>query len=181
VNELAQLAKTLGAPERTLRRAVALGGIRGRRLSSRRLRLAEGEVDYLLGHWALLAASREALRTEPHVRVAILAGSTARGDDRTDSDVDLVVDLIEEKPLDRMRLGMRLADKLERAVDVASLRDLRGDPLSLLQLLDEGRVLVDREGRWPELRAQRPAVHKRAKRAYLRQQQQTAATLEVAR
>jgi len=41
------LAIDLGAPERTLRRAIADGAIRSRRLSARRLRLADGEVDYL--------------------------------------------------------------------------------------------------------------------------------------
>jgi predicted nucleotidyltransferase len=139
--------------------------------------LAEGEKEYLLLHWKLLVETREALRTEPRVRVAVLAGSTARGDDRPGSDVDLVVDLEDEKPLDRMRLGMRVADKLGRSVDIASLPRLRDEPLSLLQLLDEGRVLVDREGRWPEMRSERPVVYKRAKRAYERQQRLAAVAL----
>ena len=177
MTEIAELAKAIGASERSLRRAVALGGIRARRPGPRRLRLAAGEAEYLVRHWKLLVETREALRTEPRVRVAVLAGSTARGDDRPGSDIDLVVDIEDEKPLDRMRLGMRLADKLGRAVDVASLRQLRDEPLSLLQLLDEGRVLVDREGRWPEMRSERPAVYKRAKRAYERRWRLTAAAL----
>lgn len=137
-------------------------------------------MEYLVRHWSLLTGMREALRTEPKVRVAILAGSTARGDDRPDSDIDLVVELREERPLDRMRLGMRLRGKLGRDVDVANLQDVREEPLSLLQVLDEGRVLIDREGVWPEMRDRRPAIYKRAKRAYRRQQQRTASSLDLA-
>jgi len=166
-----QLAAELKAPERTLRRAVRDGTIHSRRLSQRRLRVAAEELEYLRGHWPLLASLREAMRTEPSVRAAILAGSMARGDERADSDVDLVVALDSDLALDRTRLGIRLSAKLARAVDVASLELVAGDPLSLLQLLDEGRVIVDRSGTWPELRKGRPATRKRAERAYLRQQQ----------
>lgn len=178
MNSLSQLAELLEAPERSLRRAVSLGAIRAKRPGPRRLRLAKGEVDYLRRHWQLLAGAREALRTEPNVRMAVLAGSTARGDDRPDSDIDFVVDLRTAKPLDHMRLAMRLEEKLGRSVDVADLGPLRGEPLSLLQLLDEGRVLVDREEQWATLRGQRATIQKRAKRAYERQRRQTAAVLD---
>ncbi len=169
---VSDLAIELKAPERTLRRAVAEGAIRSRRLSARRLRLTDGELDYLRTHWGLLAQLREAARTEPSVELAVLSGSMARGDDHPLSDVDLAVWLRGGMPLDRMRLGMRLEEKLGLAVDVADLRQAReGDPLSLLQILDEGRVIVDRNGIWPQLRAGRPAVYKRAARAYLKQRQ----------
>jgi|GEM_PF-2979021 len=76
-------------------------------------------------------------------------------------------------PLDRMRLGMRLEEKLGLAVDVADLKQAQdGDPLSLLQILDEGRVMVDRNGTWPQLRERRAAVYKRAARAYLKERHQ---------
>src|SRR3954453_10942225 len=97
---LGQLAEELKVPERTLRRAVTTGTIRSRRLSERRLRLAEEERAYLRGHWPLIAALRAALRTEHGVRLAILAGSMARGDDHEQSDIDLVVELAGEDPLD---------------------------------------------------------------------------------
>jgi predicted nucleotidyltransferase len=177
VSAVGDLAEELGAPERTLRRAVAIGAIRSRRLSERRLRLADGEVQYLRAHWDLLADLRGALRTEPKVRVAILAGSLARGEGHGLSDIDLVVDLDSERTLDRMRLAMRLGEKLDREVDVASLDRVEADPLSLLQILDEGRVIVDRDRVWPQLRGQRSAVHKRAARSYRRQQEQLAVML----
>lgn len=127
----------------------------------------------------MLAGLREALRTEPSVNIAILAGSMARGDDHALSDIDLAVELREEKPLDHHRLAMRLEAKLEQKVDVAALRPvIEIDPLSLLQILDEGRVIVDRDRAWPALREQRPAVYKRAARAYRRQQAEAAALLD---
>ena len=173
-----ELADELGAPERTLRRAVAVGAVRSRRLSARRLRLADGEFDYLRNHWRLLARLRGALRTEQGVRLAVLFGSTARGDDDESSDVDLLVEFAEEEPLDRLRLGIRLGDKLGREVDVASRRRAeRNDPFFLLQALDEGRVIIDRDGEWPNLRARRPAIYKRAMRSYRRRREHAAEAL----
>jgi predicted nucleotidyltransferase len=144
-------------------------------LSARRLRLADGENAYLRGHWPLIAELRAALRTEPGVRIAVLAGSMARGDDHEGSDIDLVVELAEGDPLDRLRLGMKLSEKLGHEIDVADMKQVRNDPLSLLQVLDEGRVIVDRDEVWQEMRNTRPAVRKRAARAFRRQQQRVAA------
>jgi predicted nucleotidyltransferase len=172
---IGHLADALGAPERSLRRAVDVGAIHSRRLSERRLRLASGELDYLRVHWQLLAELRDALRTEPRVRLAVLAGSMARGDDHALSDVDLVVDLHSEKALDRTRLAIRLEEKLGRTVDVANWQQVLEDPLSLLQVLDEGRPIVDRDGVWRELRTQRAAIRKRAARSHRRQQERLAA------
>lgn len=116
------------------------------------------------------------LRTEPGVRIAILAGSMARGDDHRHSDIDLVVELASGNPLDRLRLAMKLGERLGRAVDVADMRQVRNDPLSLLQVLDEGRVIVDRDEIWWELQERRPAIHKRATRAFDRRRKRTEAT-----
>ncbi|HET6997736.1 MAG TPA: nucleotidyltransferase domain-containing protein [Solirubrobacterales bacterium] len=170
-----ELAKELGAPERTLRRAVDVGAIHSRRPSERRLRLADGERAYLRRNWPLLAELREALRTEPRVRLAILAGSLARGDDHALSDVDLVVDLRDENPLARLRLAVRLEEKLGREVDVASWKQVADDPLSLLQVLDEGRAIVDRDGAWRELFERKSVIRRRAARSYNRQREQASA------
>lgn len=174
---IGQLAGALGAPERTVRRAVATGSIRSRRLSQRRLRLAEGELAYLRRNWGLLTELRSALRTEQHVRVAILAGSMARGDDHGLSDIDLVVGLDSDQALDRLKLAMRLREKLGREVDVANLEQVLDDPLSLLQVLDEGRVIVDRVDLWQELNGRRAAIRKRAARSYRQQQERLATSL----
>ena len=181
MGSIGQLASDLGAPERSLRRAVALGTVRSRRLSERRLRLPDGEIEYLRDHWDLLAALRQALRTEPAARTVILIGSAARGDDRPGSDVDLLVDGHDREPLDRMRFGRRLEAKLGRRVDIASLDRAESDPLTMLQVLDEGRVIVDRDDRWAGLRDRRAAVHKRATRSYRAQRRRAAAMLEELR
>lgn len=175
---IGQLATELDVPERTLRRAVELGAIRGRRLSERRLQLADGEVHYLHGHWQLVAGLRRALRNEPQVRLAILYGSMARGDDDAFSDVDLLVEFADEAPLDHLRLSTRLQERIGRAVDVASLRRAEhNDPFFLLQAVDEGRVVVDRDNRWHDVRSRRPALYKRAMRSYTRQQERAAAAV----
>ena len=47
----------------------------------------------------LVADLRRALRTEPNVRLAVLYGSLARGDEDAGSDLDLLVSLAEDRPL----------------------------------------------------------------------------------
>lgn len=167
---VSQMAAELDAPERTLRRAVADGTVRARRLSARRLRLADGEADYLRDHWELLARLRAAFRTESRVRLAILFGSMARGDGDAASDIDLLVDCIEDDPLYRLRLGLRLEEKIGHPVDLAVIeRAENRDPFFFLQALDEGRVIVDRDHRWLGFLARRPATYKRAMRSYRQQ------------
>lgn len=156
---LPTLAAALCADARTLRRAVARGTVRCRRPGPRQLALSDGELAYLHGHWPTLDALSRALRTEPNVRLAVLYGSVARGDDRQDSDVDLLVDLREDTGRAALRLMDRLERGLGRPVDIARLpRVRRTSPLLLLQALDEGRVLVDRDATWPVLRAERDRV-----------------------
>jgi predicted nucleotidyltransferase len=140
--------------------------------------LAAGELDYLRTHWELLAELRAAIRTEPSVQMAILFGSMARGDGDANSDVDLLVEFKDEAPLNRLRLGMRLQEKIGREVDVGSLRQAeQRDPFFLLQALDEGRVIADRGARWSDLLDRRATIRKRAMRSYRRQQRQAAKAL----
>lgn len=82
-----ELAADLGAEERTLRRAASQGTLRASRPGSRRLRLAPGEREYLGIYWPLLSELRRTLRTEHGVRLAVLYGSLARGDEDEDSDL----------------------------------------------------------------------------------------------
>jgi predicted nucleotidyltransferase len=156
---LSQAARALGADERTFRRAAALGTVRCHRESPRRRQLDDREVAYLVEHWELLAELRRALRTEPNVRLAVLFGSAARGDDRSSSDADMLVSLREDRPDAAVRLAVRLERALGRPVDVARLNRIEDDaPLLLLQAIDEGRVIIDRDGEWPELQAARSAI-----------------------
>jgi len=164
------LATDLGADERTLRRAVARGMIRCRRPGPRRLRLDPGEDEYLREHWSLLADLRQALRTERGVRLAVLYGSVARGDEDSGSDLDLLMELTEDAPLGPVALATRLGAVAGRDVDVARLDRVQATaPLLLARVLDEGRVIVDRDGTWADLRSRRRAIHARAERSYRRQ------------
>lgn len=162
-----ELAADLGAQERTLRRAAAQGALRSRRVGPRRLRLADGEQEYLRTHWPLLSALRRALRTEHRVRLAVLYGSFARGDDDSGSDVDLLVSLADDRPHASTQLGSRLQRLIGRRVDIAVLERVQANaPLLLDRILDDGRVLVDRDEHWRDLLNHRPQIHARALSAH---------------
>lgn len=163
-----ELAYDLGVDERTIRRAVAQGTIRARRPGPRRLRLHPDEDVYLRARWSLLANLRRVLRTERGVRLAVLYGSLARGDEDADSDLDLLVSSSGDSTGADLR--GRLQGVTGRQVDVAHLDRIEADaPLLLDRVLDEGRVLVDRDGEWPQLRERRGAIRARARRAHRRQ------------
>jgi predicted nucleotidyltransferase len=162
---LKELAEEVGTHERTLRRGLSGGLLRGRRPSARTVELAPGEAAYLRRHWTLLAALREALRREPNARLAVLIGSAARGQLRDGSDVDLLVDLADPGWRAQDRLRERLGAAAGRPVDLVLLDAARDDPLLLDAALRDGRVLTDRERRWPELLARRPAIAEAAAEA----------------
>lgn len=165
-----ELAADLGAQERTLRRAAAQGALRARRIGPRRLRLADGEQEYLRTHWPLLSALRRALRTEHRVRLAVLYGSLARGDEDPGSDVDLLVSLAGDRPSASSQLSSRLQHVTGRHVDIAVLERVQANaPLLLDRILDDGRVLIDRDEQWPGLLDHRQQIHARALRAHRRQ------------
>lgn len=153
-----------------MRRAVERGTIHGRRSGPRKLRLAPGEEVYLRDYWQILSDLRQALRTERSVRLAVLYGSMARGDDDEDSDLDLLVSLADDSPWAPVRLATCLARKVGRNVDVARLPVIEaGAPLLLDRVLDEGRVVVDRDRLWQPLQDRRRAIRARAKRSHRRQ------------
>jgi predicted nucleotidyltransferase len=176
--ELTDLARELGADERTLRRAVADGMVRCERLGPRRRRVSEDERRYAVGHWPLLAELRRALRTEPNVRLAVVYGSVARGDDTPDSDVDILVSLAEDRPDAGVKLAVRLERALGREVDVARLDRVRNTaPLLLLRAVDEGRVVIDRDGQWEQLRERRGDIARRSRRAHAARRLRTRASI----
>jgi predicted nucleotidyltransferase len=162
MTELCQLARQVGASERTLRRAVAEGTLRGVRSSPRRLKLSALEREYVLRQWPLLARLRAALRTEHNLRFALLFGSSARGEDSRESDIDLLVEMRDSSLGRVVDLELKLEGLLGREVDVLSVEDAEAAPLLLAEALREGRVIVDRERRWAELG---PQAEKRARRA----------------
>jgi len=161
-----ELAFELGAEERTLRRAVADGALRAMRPGPRRLRLAPGEQDYLRAHWHLISKLRRALRTERDIRLAVLYGSLARGDEDAGSDLDLLVSLTGDRRA-AGDLARRLQDVSGRRVDISHLgRVEERAPLLLDRVIDEGRVLVDRDGQWGPVHERRRAIRARARRAH---------------
>jgi len=176
--ELADLAAELGADERTLRRAVADGMIRCERLSPRRRRVDEDERRYAVDHWSLLAKLRQALRTERNVRLAVVYGSVARGEDTQRSDVDLLVSLSKDRPNVAVKLAVRLEGALGRRVDVVRLeRVWETAPFLLLRVVEEGRVVLDRDREWVRLRERRGEVARRAGRAHVARRRRAQASV----
>ncbi|HEX3519677.1 MAG TPA: nucleotidyltransferase domain-containing protein [Solirubrobacteraceae bacterium] len=161
---LSTSAERLGCSERTLRRYVNEGLLQGRRVARGRLELPHAEEDYLESHWDLLSGLRSALRTEPAVRLAVLFGSTAVGDDDRSSDVDLLVVHRNPAPLALAGVRLRLGHALGRQVDVLDLEQAETMPTLLADVLREGRVIVDREGLWSALLERRSEVFAAAER-----------------
>lgn len=122
--------------------------IRARRPSPRRTELSFAERHYVETHWELLSSVVSWLRTRPNVRLAVVYGSVARGDDRPDSDVDLLVSLAREDAHTAASLAASLGEELGRRVQMVSLDVAGRAPLLLLDVVREGRVLVDRDGEW---------------------------------
>lgn len=164
MTELGVLARDVGVHERTLRRAVNQGTLRGHRRSPRTLELPLSERLYVRRSWPLIATLRSALRAEQNVRLAVLFGSTARGTDTPASDIDVLVRL-RDPGLERVvDLEERLAKASGRRVEVVRLEAVRDDPSFLGEVLEEGRVLVDREEVWSALRSREPALRRRRPR-----------------
>jgi predicted nucleotidyltransferase len=123
------------------------------------------EEAYLRAHWPLLRALRDALRTEPNVRLAILFGSQATGAATARSDVDLLVALADGSASRVAELAGRVERRVGRTVQFVRLEDAERSPLLLADVLERGRVLVDREGHWQELQPQLNAWQARAAEA----------------
>ena len=166
VGQLQRLAWEVGAPERTLRRAVSAGTLRCRRPTPRRLEIDAEERVYLRDRWELLARLREVLRTEPNVRFAAIFGSVARGDESEASDLDMAIDFDRRDRRGRIRLASKVEAVSGRRAQLLHLRDVELCAPDLLgEILVEGRVLVDRDDRWPELMRHRRQILERARDA----------------
>ncbi len=152
MESLGRVASELSIPERTLRRAASEGLVRGERVSPRRFRITFREEAYLRTHWELLRALRAALRTEPNVRLAVLFGSTATGSDNERSDVDVLV-VLHDPGVGRLaELGERLSRRIGREVQLVRLSEAQSSPVLMVDVIDHGRVLVDRDELWSDLR-----------------------------
>lgn len=177
-SELPTLARDIGVPERTLRRAVQRGTVRSRRLGPRRVELDAGERDYLAQNWPVISAVAETLRTERNVHLAVIFGSVARGEAGEGSDIDVLVALAEERPMYSQYLSARLEARLGRKVDALSVKRLRErDPALLSSALADGRPVIDRDGCWGTLLAERQAIDRAGARARAARQRRAAAAI----
>jgi predicted nucleotidyltransferase len=151
-------AARLGCSERTLRRYIAGGMLRGRRVARGQLELSHAEEAYLRGHWTLLSKLMEALRTERDVRLAVLFGSTATGEDNPVSDVDLLI--VHRRPKWQAQAGLRrrLRRALGTPIDLVALEQAEAQPSLLADVLSEGRVLIDRDDLWGALQQRREEI-----------------------
>lgn len=152
MESLRRIAAELEIPERTLRRAAAEGLLHGNRTSPRRYEVSLREEAYLRTHWPLLSGLRAALRTEPKVRLAILFGSTADGTDDEHSGVDLLVALSDSDIGRVADLASRLTDRLGRDIQMTELSEARDSPALMLDVLEQGRALIDRDDQWRTLK-----------------------------
>jgi len=159
---LAETAAALHCDERTLRRYADIGLLRSERGPRRELRLPHSEEIYLRQHWEVLHGLREAIRTEHSVRLAVLFGSTATGEDLPQSDVDLLVEHATGDLGQIVELQRRLRRRTGRAIHLVSLDDAARSPLLLADVLREGRVIVDRDGSWQRLEESRRRVQREA-------------------
>jgi predicted nucleotidyltransferase len=161
---LGLLAEEVGVNERTLRRAVTQGTLRGSRFTPRKLELPLHEREYVRRSWSLLSTLRTALRTEHNVRFALLFGSAATGTDTVDSDVDVLVYMRDARFERVVDLGTKLTRLAGRPIDVVELEHAETDPSFLAQAVSDGRVLVDRENVWPRLRRRETALRRHGDR-----------------
>ncbi|MGH2878843.1 MAG: nucleotidyltransferase domain-containing protein [Solirubrobacteraceae bacterium] len=160
---LAETARELDCSERTLRRYINDGLLRGRRLNRLRFELPAQEQLYARSHWALLHGLRTALRTERDVRLAVLFGSTSTGEEAPDSDIDLLVVYRGEDELALAALRRRLSGALGRRLHLVRLEDASRSANLLADTLAEGRVIIDRDGLWPAVRDERERIAEMAK------------------
>lgn len=157
------MAQEVGVSERTLRRAVARDLLHATPLDERTSAISPLERAYVRSHWNLVSRLLEALRKQPNVRLAVLYGSVARGEEREDSDLDLLVRLRRDDYGVRAELMDTLSQAADRQVQIVSLEQAEEAPLLLSDVLLDGRVLVDREGDWSRLRSRKRQILQRAR------------------
>jgi predicted nucleotidyltransferase/uncharacterized protein YutE (UPF0331/DUF86 family) len=162
MTDLGLLAPSLQVSDRTLRRAAARGTIRTQRRGERR-QLPLDETLYLERRWPLIRALVDALRTLPAVRLAVLYGSVARGEEHEWSDIDLLVRLAGSRLRSHAQLLAHLEAATDRPVQVVAIED--ANSLLLADVLRDGRVLVDRDGEWTSLVARAPQIRDDARAA----------------
>jgi predicted nucleotidyltransferase len=100
----------------------------------------------------LLDRLRERAASLPEVRLAVVFGSTARGQARKDSDVDLGLLLGPVSRRERLHVEAELARAAGREVDFIDLDE--APPLLRFEITRDGVVILEREeGLWTHFKA----------------------------
>jgi predicted nucleotidyltransferase len=102
------------------------------------------------------------LRARPDVRLAVVYGSVAHGEDHPGSDLDLLVSFASEEAYTSASLAVALTEETGCRVQVVSLSTARRAPLLLVDILHEGRVLLDRDDEWSALKRQEREIQRQA-------------------
>ena len=76
--------------------------------------------------------------------------------------MDLLVSLCDSSARRVAELTARLERQLDREVQLVRLEDADSIPLLMADALERGRVLVDRDEQWPQLKAKAAMWHRRA-------------------
>jgi len=140
-----QAAAEVGVEPARLSRWLRTGVV----VTSAESELDEAERRWLAQNGSLVREIDEVTRSDESIDTVVLFGSRARGDQRLESDVDLIVD---GKIADDSRalavLRGELLERLGRDVEIATLAEARAAPVVLLEAVHEGRALKDTAGRW---------------------------------
>jgi len=163
MTELDELARDVRVSGRTLRRAAERGTLFVNRPTPKKAIVPVGERLYVRKHWPLLSRLIAEIRTSPNVRLAVVFGSVARGEQDADSDLDIAVRLRRDDHRKRTELAERLASASGRSVQLVSSEQLREAPMLLADVLRDGRVLVDRDGEWARVRGDASAIAQRGR------------------
>lgn len=100
----------------------------------------------------ILEQLRSEIGDRPELKLAVAFGSTARGEARPDSDVDLAILLDPYSPSLRLETEARLGRAARRPVHVILLDE--APPLLRFEIARDGVLLIERsEGLWPSFKA----------------------------
>ena len=128
---------------------------------SDRAELKEGEEEWLHQHLAIVESLERVLEESSGVESLIMFGSCARGEERSDSDLDLLVG----GPIlwnERILFRVHLEEAVGRKVDLSGLDELRSAPVVLFNALRDGRALRDTRGEWKRLRGEKEQLRREA-------------------
>ena len=106
-----------------------------------------------------------ALRAQPNVRLAVVFGSVACGDENARSDLDLLVELRNDGSGARAELREQLEASAGKRAQLVGLDEAEYSPLLLADVLRDGRVLVDRDGGWRKLKRRASSIKRQAQEA----------------